>query len=355
MSAETDAPLLELDDVVARFDARESIVGRIRRRPRTSVEAVAGVSLQLQAGEMLALVGESGSGKTSTGHVALRLLEPASGAVRFGGQDVTHLSGRGLRRLRSEMQLIYQDPYEALDPRCRVRTIIEEPLVVQRRSLSGRERRARAEEALERVGLTPPQAFLERYPHQLSGGQRQRVAIAASLMLQPRFVVADEPVSMLDVSVRAGIMALLGRLRDDGMGILLITHDLPTAAKYADRIAVMYLGRVVEHGPAAEVVGSPSHPYTRALVAVTPRIDPTRRAELTILRGEVPDAAHVPAGCRFHPRCPLAFDECPRVDPALRPVAPGRAGEHEAACLLVGRDAPSERAEEAVAAPSEPA
>jgi oligopeptide/dipeptide ABC transporter ATP-binding protein len=332
---EAQTPLIELCSVVARFHTRASLLARLRRRPGATIDAVAGVSIAVAAGEMLALVGESGSGKTSTGHVALRLLDPAEGEVRFQGEDVTRVGGRRLRRLRRPMQLIYQDPYEALDPRCRVSTILQQPLVVQERGLGSAERMRRAEEALERVGLTPPRAFMRRLPHELSGGQRQRVAIAASLMLNPRFVVADEPVSMLDVSVRAGIMALLGRLRDEGMGILLITHDLPTAARYADRIAVMYLGRVVEIGPAEEVIASPQHPYTRALVDVTPGLDPSKRTELRILGGEVPDAANVPSGCRFHPRCPVAFEACPTTDPALRPVAPGKEGVHEAACLLV--------------------
>jgi peptide/nickel transport system ATP-binding protein len=330
-----EVPVAELHEVVARFGTRRSLADRVRRRPTRTVEAVAGASLTISAGEMVALVGESGSGKTSTGHLALRLLDCAEGSVSFAGKDITRLSGRGMRRLRREMQLIYQDPYEALDSRCRVESILQEPLVVQSRGIGAKERRKRAEQALETVGLTPPQTFMRRFPHELSGGQRQRVAIAASLMLSPRFVVADEPVSMLDVSVRAGIMALLAGLRDSGMGILLITHDLPTAATYADRIGVMYLGRVVELGPAAEVIGSPSHPYTRALVNVTPRLDPRKRTTLEILGGEVPDAADVPQGCRFHPRCPLAFEACPHTDPALHPVIPGRVGVHDAACLLV--------------------
>jgi peptide/nickel transport system ATP-binding protein len=278
---------------------------------------------------MLALVGESGSGKTSTGHVALRLLDCTDGSVQFAGRDVTGLSGRDLRTLRSEMQLIYQDPYEALDGRCRVEAILEEPLRIQARHLSADERRHRSEEALTRVGLTPPSTFMRRFPHELSGGQRQRVAIAASLMLGPRFVVADEPVSMLDVSVRASIMQVLAGLRNDGMGVLLITHDLPTAATYADRIAVMYLGRVIETGSPEQVIGAPRHPYTQALVDVTPSLDPEQRGAVKILAGEVPDAADIPPGCRFHPRCPLAIDLCKTQDPQLGEVGP----THLVACL----------------------
>jgi peptide/nickel transport system ATP-binding protein len=323
MSA-TAAPLVELRDVAVRYAGRTSPLDRLRHRPSTDVEAVAGIALEIRAGEMLALVGESGSGKTSTGHAAMRLVPAAAGSVHFGGADVTAAGGRALRKLRREMQLIYQDPYEALDPRCRVRTILEEPLRIHARHLSRAARAERIAQALERVGMTP-ELFLDRYPSELSGGQRQRVAIAASLMLDPRFVVADEPVSMLDVSVRAEIMALLGSLRDSGMGVLLITHDLATAAKYADRIAVMYVGRVVEQGPAAEVVTAPCHPYTRALVSAVPRLDPERSGGITVLAGEIPDPAHAPSGCRFHPRCPIAVEECASLDPPLTDRGAGRA------------------------------
>ncbi len=328
MTSAPTNPLVELTDVVARFSQR-SLFSRGR-----SIDAVAGVSLHVDRGEMLALVGESGSGKTSTGHLALRLLDAAEGRVCFDGHDITTAGGRGVRALRRRMQLIYQDPYESLDPRCRVSTILEEPLRIHERRMSARARRERAREALTRVGLTPPDAFLKRFPHELSGGQRQRAAIAASLMVEPEFVVADEPVSMLDVSVRAEIMALLARLRDAGMGVLLITHDLPTAVKYADRIAVMYLGRIVEAGASRAVVDNPQHPYTRALLGVIPSLDPRKRTKLQVLRGEIPDPGAAPAGCRFHPRCPLGTPACSQQDPALRVVS-GEPG-HEAACILVG-------------------
>ena len=186
-------------------------------------------------------------------------------------------------------------------------------------------------EALERVELTPPELFLERYPHELSGGQRQRVAIAAALVLEPVLLVADEPVSMLDVSVRAGVLSLLDSLKRQGLAILMITHDLSTAARFADRIAVMYLGRIVEEGPAVDVVRSPQHPYTRALLSVVPRRDPRERHTGQVLRGETPDAVHIPSGCRFHPRCPLAFDTCRVEEPTLAPTPVG----HDAACLLI--------------------
>jgi peptide/nickel transport system ATP-binding protein len=228
------------------------------------------------------------------------------------------------------MQMIYQDPYESLDPRFRVRHTIEEPMLVHK--IAG-DREAKIEEALERAGLTPPDLYIERYAHELSGGQRQRVAIAASLVLEPGLLVADEPVSMLDVSVRAGILKLLDGLRESGLGILMITHDLSTAAHFADRIAVMYLGRIVEEGLAHDVVHNPQHPYTKALLTVVPPRDPRDRKEPQILKGETPDAARIPIGCRFHPRCPVATDACKDTDPQLR-VPEGSEAEHRAACIL---------------------
>jgi len=324
-------PLLELDDVAVRFPVRRGLLAALARRRRRCVEAVGGVSLTLAPGEMLALVGESGSGKTTTGHVALRLLDATSGTVRFGGEDVTHRTGRALRVLRRELQIVYQDPYEALDPRFAVRAIVEQPLRIHSPHASREERRRRVHEALELVGLAPA-TFLERRPYELSGGQRQRVAIAASLVLEPRMLLADEPVSMLDVSIRAEVMSLLGALRDRGIAILLVTHDLATAVNYADRIAVMYLGRIVESGPPGTVVDAPRHPYTRALLSVVPSLDPRERRQLAAPKGEIPDATRIPSGCRFHPRCPVAFEDCPRRDPELAVTLDDPA--HRVACLL---------------------
>jgi peptide/nickel transport system ATP-binding protein len=238
-----------------------------------------------------------------------------------------------MRPLRRQLQMIYQDPYESLDPRFRVETAVGEPLLVHGIGGKPAERRELIVAALERAGLSPAEAFLARYPHELSGGQRQRVAIAASLVLGPDLLLADEPVSMLDVSVRAGVLTLLDRLRRDGrMGILMITHDLSTAAHFADRIAVMYLGRIVEHGPARQVVRHPQHPYTKALLSVVPARDPRVRSAPQLLTGETPNPVDVPTGCRFHPRCPVAVERCSALDPALRVVS---GASHEAACLLV--------------------
>jgi oligopeptide/dipeptide ABC transporter ATP-binding protein len=324
-------PLLEVEGLVTRYPVPRGVVGALARRPQRWVQAVAGVSFRLRRGEMLALVGESGCGKTTTAQSVLRLVDSDAGSIRFDGTDITALGSGDLRTLRRRMQVIYQDPYESLDPRFRVRRTVEEPLEVHGIGTKT-ERRREAEEALRLTGLDPPELFLGRYPHELSGGQRQRVAIAASLVLHPDLLVADEPVSMLDVSVRAGILGILDDLRRRGLGILMITHDLSTAARYADRIAVMYLGRIVEEGPAREVVGNPQHPYTKALLSVVPKRDPRQRQRPEILRGETPNPVDVPRGCRFHPRCPIAIPECQEIDPELREPADARSG-HVAACI----------------------
>jgi oligopeptide/dipeptide ABC transporter ATP-binding protein len=332
MSTNGSAPLLAVEGLVTRYPIPRGIVGSLARRPKQRVHAVDGVSFTVGEGEMLALVGESGCGKTTTAQSVMRLVEPDAGTVRFRGQELTGLSNRALRPVRRQMQMIYQDPYESLDPRFRVRSTVEEPLLVHGVG-SRAERRRLVEEALARAGLTPPELYVDRFPHELSGGQRQRVAIASSLVLDPELLVADEPVSMLDVSVRAGVLRLLDGLRQEGLGILMITHDLSTAAHFANRIAVMYLGRIVEEGPAREVVRNPQHPYTKALLSVVPKRDPHERSRPQILQGETPDPIHIPVGCRFHPRCPIAIPECKQVDPELRRTAAGRSPVHRAACI----------------------
>jgi oligopeptide/dipeptide ABC transporter ATP-binding protein len=328
-------PLLEIENLVTTYPVRRGLMGTIRRAPRRYVHAVDGVSFTLRSGELMALVGESGCGKTTTAQTILRLVDPVSGAIRLRGQDITRLSHRELRPLRGKIQMIYQDPYESLDPRFRVRQTIEEPMLIHGVGSSRADREARVVDALQRAELTPPELYMDRFPHELSGGQRQRAAIAASLVLDPELLVADEPVSMLDVSVRAGVLTLLDGLRKAGnMGILMITHDLSTAAHFADRIAVMYLGRIVEQGPARELVRNPQHPYTKALMSVVPKRDPRDRSTPVILQGETPNPIEVPSGCRFHPRCPVAEPRCRTIDPQLHSgsAAPP---EHEAACVLV--------------------
>ncbi len=327
-------PLLDVRDLVVTYPVRRGLVGALRREERRAVHAVDGVSFSVRRGEMLALVGESGCGKTSTAQAILRMIDRVSGSVAVDGRDITTLSHRELRGVRRRVQMIYQDPYESLDPRFRVRQAVEEPLLIHGVG-GGRDERTRTiSDALARVELTPPEMYLDRFPHELSGGQRQRVAIAASLVLDPALLVADEPVSMLDVSVRAGVLRLLDGLRRSGtLGVVMITHDLSTAARFADRIAVMYLGRIVEEGPSREVVHDPQHPYTRALLSVVPKRDPRDRTTPQVLRGEPPNPTDVPPGCRFHPRCPLVQDRCRTIDPELRPAG---SSSHAAACVLVG-------------------
>ena len=332
MTGSQGVPLLEVENLTTRYPVRRGLTERVTGRPRLWVHAVDGVSFTLARGEMLALVGESGCGKTTTAQTILGMVAPASGTVRLNGTDIAGLPERQMRPLRRQLQMIYQDPYESLDPRFRVETTVGEPMLVHGIGGSQAERRELIVAALERAGLSPAEAFLARYPHELSGGQRQRVAIAASLVLGPDLLLADEPVSMLDVSVRAGVLTLLDRLRRDGrMGILMITHDLSTAAHFADRIVVMYLGRIVEHGPARQVVRHPQHPYTKALLSVVPARDPRVRSAPQLLTGETPNPVDVPPGCRFHPRCPIAVARCSAEDPALRVVS---SASHEVACLL---------------------
>jgi peptide/nickel transport system ATP-binding protein len=328
--------LLEVEGLVVRYPLHRGPTATLLRRPKAHVHAVSGVSFTVSRGEMVALVGESGCGKTTTAQAVLQLVRAQEGAVRFDGVDLTALGARELRRLRRRMQIIYQDPYESLDPRFRVEATVSEALVIHREG-TREERRERVQLALDEAGLTPPELYLNRFPHELSGGQRQRVAIAASLALGPDLLVADEPVSMLDVSVRAGILKLLDELRDGGLAVLMITHDLSTAARFADRICVMYLGRIVEEGPAVQVIEEPQHPYTKALLSVVPRRDPRRRVQPQILRGETPNPIDVPSGCRFHPRCPIAIAECRTTDPELRGAVGASGAGHRAACILAGR------------------
>ena len=329
-------PLLEVADLATYYPVRRGLTERLTRAPKLEVHAVDGVSFRLARGEMMALVGESGCGKTTTAQTILGMVKPTSGAIRLNGTDIAQLDERQMRPLRRTLQMIYQDPYESLDPRFRVRESVEEPMLVHGIGGSRAQREQLAVEALERAGLSPARLFLDRFPHELSGGQRQRVAIAAALVLDPDLLLADEPVSMLDVSVRAGVLSLLDTLRRNGdMGILMITHDLSTAARFADRIAVMYLGRIVEHGPASDVVRNPQHPYTKALLSVVPKRDPRERATPQILSGETPNPVNVPPGCRFHPRCPVAEERCKLEDPQLRLPAGATSPAHQAACLLI--------------------
>jgi oligopeptide/dipeptide ABC transporter ATP-binding protein len=352
-------PILQVSDLHKYFPISRGVWGTLARRPRRYVRALDGVSFSVERAEILALVGESGSGKTTVGMNVLGLQRPTRGQILFEGHDVTQWahgelsaaeapnggspdgpgpdlassrSQQQVLRLRERAQMIFQDPYEALNPRQKVFDIVAEPIEIHRLTASREEKAARVQMALETCGLAPADHFWGRYPGELSGGQRQRVVIAGALVLEPDLLVADEPVSMLDVSIRADILNLLHALRRErGITILYTTHDLATAGFFTDRMAVMYLGRVVELGPTGEVLTQPRHPYTQALISVVPVPNPRRRRPQTILQGEIPNPIDLPAGCRFHPRCPEAVPECRETDPQLRPVGPA----HQVACIRV--------------------
>jgi len=294
------------------------------------VRAVDGVTFEIFRGETLGLVGESGCGKSTVGRCLLRLIEPTRGEISFAGEDVRAMGRGDLRRLRREMQIIFQDPYASLNPRLRVRDIVSEPLRIHGIGSNKAERRERVADLLRKVGLDPD--YMNRYPHEFSGGQRQRIGIARALALNPKLIVADEPVSALDVSVQAQVVNLLEDLQKEfRLTYLFISHGLAIVEHISDRVAVMYLGRIVEVASAEELYANPLHPYTRALLSAIPIPDPTRRRERIVLKGDVPTPINPPSGCRFHTRCPEAIPECSRIDPDLREVAPG----HTVACIRV--------------------
>jgi peptide/nickel transport system ATP-binding protein len=292
------------------YSLRGSFASRLLGREAGSVRAVDDVSIELRRGEVLGLVGESGSGKTTLGRTILGLVSATSGSIQFEGREITKMSERELRRLRREMQVIFQDPHASLNPAMTVAQLVEHPLQIHHIGTRA-ERRTRVAETLAIVGLDPPEQFMDKYPADLSGGQKQRVVIARANILNPVLLVADEPVSMLDMSVRAKILELMLYLKSEfNLTYLYITHDLATAKFFCDRIAILYLGRIVEIGPSEAIYADPKHPYTRALLRAIPDPDPRRSVPRDLPPGEVPDAARPPLGCSFHPRCPLAFEVC---------------------------------------------
>jgi peptide/nickel transport system ATP-binding protein len=303
-------PLVEIRDLSVYFQLRGGSLARLFGRDTGTIKAVDGVNLSLQPGEVVGLVGESGSGKSTLGRALLGLVPATEGSIHLHDVNLADLSRRRLREIRQVVQMVFQDPNAALNPSMTVEEAVADALKVHGMR-SATERHARVVEALERVGLSPVELFLTKYPRDLSGGQKQRVVMARAIVLQPELLVADEPVSMLDMSVRAKILQLMVDLKEDlGLTYVYITHDLATAKYFCDRIAIMYLGRVVEIGPTEEIFAHPRHPYTKALLAAIPEPDPDKALPRDLPRGEIPDAAQPPLGCAFHPRCPEAISTC---------------------------------------------
>ncbi len=320
----TGNSLLEVRDLYKYFPLKRGLFSRVSKH----VKAVDGVSFSVKEGETMGLVGESGCGKTTAGRVILRLLEPTGGAVYFRGQNVFDLSYEEMRKIRRDMQIVFQDPFSSLSPRMTVKDIINEPLLVHNYP-GGKARKEKIKELMEVVGLSP--SHISRYPHEFSGGQRQRIGVARALALNPSLIILDEPVSALDVSIQSQIINLLEKLQDEfALTYVFIAHDLAVVRHISDRVSVMYLGRIVENAPVDLLFNEPRHPYTKALLSATPEPDPDLARERIFLPGDVPSPVDIPSGCRFHPRCPYRIEICSEEDITLFPV--GR--EHEVACHL---------------------
>lgn len=327
--------LMKVEKLKKYFPVNLGFFRSMTSREEIFVKAVDNVSFDLKRKEIFGLAGESGSGKTTTGRLVLRLIEPSAGKVLFKGKNIFDLEQKDAKALRRQMQMIFQDPYESLNPRFTVYDIIAEPLNIHKIYNSEKEVQNKVIEKLEEVKITPPEQFLFRYPHELSGGQRQRVALARSLVLDPEFVVADEPVSMLDVSIRAEVLNLMFELiQKHNVSFLYITHDLALARHICDRIGIMYLGKVMEMSAAEKIVYEPLHPYTKALIIAVPIPDPNARRSEAVIKGEIPSPINPPSGCRFHTRCPSYIgDICRTKEPELRDVGE----EHYVACHLYNK------------------
>jgi peptide/nickel transport system ATP-binding protein len=323
--------IVRVEQLKKYFPVQKSFLEQLFTRRLSYVKAVDDATFSIRSGEIFTLAGESGCGKTTAGRVIVRLLEPTSGKIYFNDEDITKLKGENLRLLRRKMQMIFQDPYASLNPRMKIVDAVGHPLEIHDRAKGG-EKKKGVLEVLEKVGLTPPEQFINLYPHQLSGGQRQRVALARSIILKPEFMVADEPVSMIDVSLRTTIIDLMLRFRKElGLTYLFITHDLAVAKYISDKIAIMYLGKIVEMGHKEPLFRNPMHPYTQALLSAIPVPNPERERKRIELTGEVPSAIDIPTGCRFHPRCPYRTDKCSKEEPQLIEVEKG----HFVACHLI--------------------
>jgi len=323
--------IVKVEHLTKYFPVQKSFLEQLFTRELSYVKAVDDVTFSIKSGEFFTLAGESGCGKTTTGRVIVKLLEPTSGKIYFNGTDITKLKGEKLRLLRRKMQIIFQDPYASLNPRMRIIDAVGHPLEIHGLAKGG-EKKKMVLEVLEKVGLTPPEQFINLYPHQLSGGQRQRVALARSIILKPGFMVADEPVSMIDVSLRSTIIDLMLSFRKElGLTYLFITHDLAVAKYISDKIAIMYLGKIVEMGHKEPLFWNPMHPYTQALLSAIPVPNPERERKRIELAGEVPSAIDIPTGCRFHPRCPYRTDKCSKEEPQLIEVEK----DHFVACHLI--------------------
>ncbi len=324
-------PIVKVKGLKKYYPVEKSWIDKLLSRERRWVRAVDSIDLEIERGETFSLVGESGSGKTTTGLVLMQLVEPTEGEILFEGRDIFSLREEERRRLRRDMQMVFQNPYASLNPRMTVEEIVGEPLTIHL-GLKGEERRGRVIELLDIVGLNPGKYYVDRYPHEFSGGQRQRIAIARAIALRPKFIVADEPVSSLDVSIQATILNLLQELkREFKLTYLLIAHNLAVVRYMSDKLAIMYLGKIMEKGVSEDVFQNPQHPYTKALISAFPDINPDVKRDRVLLRGEIPSPIAPPPGCRFHTRCPFRLEICERDEPMLVEVEDG----HLVACHMV--------------------